>query len=140
MTRIFVDFNDIEDGRLSALAKHADDPGALAVGSDVLLVDEEGNSALGHIMGLEATGFVHIDVVRSTWRSRLTPPAIATEQLDSFLGCFATRHTSSSFAEMYRLWQGQSQSPVATATPTRQWHPTAVLPSAIGTGAVPSSV
>jgi hypothetical protein len=68
--RIHVDFNGIqEDGRISALARHADVPSAVLPGTLVKLWDGDGNTANGRVAELGDGGLVRIDVLLDTWRT-----------------------------------------------------------------------
>ncbi len=68
--RIHVDFNGIhEDGRLDVLTRHADDPSGVLPGALVELWDEDGNSALGRVIGVGERDLAQVEVMLDTWRS-----------------------------------------------------------------------
>lgn len=132
-TRIYVDFNDIQDGKLSALTKHAEDPSSLVTGEHVLLLDDDGNSALGRIDGFESNGIVQISMVRGSWRDRHHPIAPGPAELKRFLDAYASSGVRS-FDDAYQL--SVVRAAAATAAPTFVWRPAVeALP-----GAVPSSM
>lgn len=79
--RIHVDFNGIqEDGRITALTRHADDPSAVRPGALVVLWDEDGNTAQGRVVEVGDRDLVHIDVLLDTW---LTEEAASSLESDS---------------------------------------------------------
>lgn len=137
--RVHVDFNDIEDGSLAALVRHADDPSALVPGARVLLWDEDGNTAEGSVTEIGDRGIVRISMLGGTWCSRLDQQRrtdlVAPEDLvKALFQSYAP--TVASVEGFYRLWQSPS-SVAPTTTPTLvPWLP--VLPRPVT--AVPSSV
>lgn len=99
--RIYVDFNDLQDGGLSALTRHAADPSAVVVGAYVTLLDEEGNCARGRVTAVEDTGLARIEMLPGTWHDRLAAPALDAEQLSQLVSSYAARMTS--FSDFYRM-------------------------------------
>lgn len=73
-TRVHVDFNDIRHGRLRALSRNADDPSAIAVGGQVELWDDDGNTAQGRVVELADRGLVWFELIRGTWRDPVATP------------------------------------------------------------------
>lgn len=66
--RIHVDFNDIqEDGRISALKRHADIPEAVEPGALVALWDEDGDTAQGRVESVGERDLVEIEVLMDSW-------------------------------------------------------------------------
>ena len=73
-TRVHVDFNDIQHGRLRALSRNADDPSAIAPGAQVELWDDDGNTAQGRVVELADRGLVWFELIRGTWRDPVDRP------------------------------------------------------------------
>jgi hypothetical protein len=72
--RVSADFNELdEDGRLHVLARQADRPDALHIGSAVLLTDEEDSTMEGRVLDLSGD-LVVIQTIAETWRNPLAPP------------------------------------------------------------------
>jgi len=137
--RIHVDFNDIEDGSLTALVRHADNPSALAPGVPVTLWDEESNTAKGHVIQLGERGVVRIAMVSGTWRSRLAPQqeselVTAEDLMRAIFKSYAP--AVNSIEGFWRLSQAPPHAASAAAPATLSWHP-AVQQTRT---AVPSSV
>lgn len=81
--RIHVDFNDVGDsGQVVALRRHADLPSAVQQHSLVELWDEDGNTAQGSVVELQARDTVILDVIWDTWRTADAPtPAVPAGEL-----------------------------------------------------------
>src|SRR6266542_1635364 len=105
--RVHVDFNDMDqEGRFFVLPDDVED-GALGPGSAVMLVDEEGNSALGRVAELMERGRAIIAMTAGSWRSDAAAVPIAAEsgslqeQVAQLLGASVRRMRST--AGWYKL-------------------------------------
>jgi len=68
VVRVYVDFNDMDlQGRFFTLPEDADNP--LGLHSQVLLHDDEGNTARGQVVETRDRGRAIVEMTAGTWRS-----------------------------------------------------------------------
>ena len=135
--RVHVDFNDLDtDGRFFVLPDDVEG-GVLGLRSEVVLVDEEGNSALGHVAELRERGRAIIVMAAGTWRSheasvpmRPTPTRNIQQQVAQLLESSVQRFRSA--AGWYGLSQASSGVITATAAPpSGRPEPRGAVPSSL---------
>lgn len=118
--RVHVDFNDMDqEGRFFVLPEDVED-GTLDPGSAVVLVDEEGNNALGHVAELMERGQALVAMTAGSWRSDAAVALTAEsrglqEQIAQLLG--GSVSCMRSVAGWYKLSTVPSGVAAATATP-----------------------
>lgn len=133
--RVHVDFNDMDQqGRFFVLPEDIED-GTLGLGSNVVLVDEEGNSALGHVAELMERGQALIAMAAGSWRSDAAVavtvgPRSLQEQVAQLLDASVSR--ARSVIGWYKLSTVPSGIATATATPpTGRPEPRSAVPSTL---------
>jgi hypothetical protein len=132
--QIHVDFNDLDEGRISALRRHSNEPSAVVLGALVLLLDDEGNSAHGRVTALGKNGLVWIEMLQGTWHSRRHAPTPTVAELERLIYAYSSR--TNSFADFYRLSEGPANLAAAASPASYGWPPS--MPW--GPRAVPSSM
>jgi hypothetical protein len=116
---VHVDFNDMDpEGRFFVLPEDVEG-GVLGLRSAVVLVDEEGNRALGHVAELMERGQAIVAMTAGSWQSEVAAvqePRSVQDQVSRLLGTPIGRIRSAT--DWYRLSVVPSNVVVATAVPS----------------------